>query len=120
MTLGASMPSCICGTLQRSSRPACSPHHLRNQSQGIDSPRRTRPQSRREAVRLHVFLQRVWRLPDFKCAWDARRGAQQLAELFRKLDMTQEVFQCRTFTRLKQLEYPIRTQQIDEHFFWKE
>ena len=59
-------------------------------------------------------------LPDFKCAWDARRGAQQLAELFKKIDMNQEVFQCRTFTRLKQLEYLIRTQQIDEHFFWKE
>ncbi len=59
-------------------------------------------------------------LPDFKCAWDARRGAQQLHELFKKIDMTAEVFQYRTFTRLKQLEYLIRTQQIDEKFFWKE
>jgi nucleoside-diphosphate-sugar epimerase len=59
-------------------------------------------------------------LPDFKCAWDARRGAQQLYELFKKIDMPPEVFQHRTFTRLKQLEYLIRTKQIDEGFFWKE
>jgi hypothetical protein len=32
--------------------------------------------------------------------------------------MTKEDFEYRTFTRLKQLEYLIRTQQIDPHFFW--
>jgi nucleoside-diphosphate-sugar epimerase len=58
-------------------------------------------------------------LPGFKCAWDARRGAQQLYDLFRRIDMPPEVFGHRTFTRLKQLEYLIRTQQIDEQFFWK-
>jgi hypothetical protein len=59
-------------------------------------------------------------LPGFKCHWDARRGAQQLFNLFRRVDMTEEVFQYRTFTRLKQLEYLIRTRQIDESFFWTE
>ncbi len=57
-------------------------------------------------------------LPGFKCRWDARRGAQQLLDLFRRVDMTEEVFQYRTFTRLKQLEYLIRTRQIDDSFFW--
>jgi len=59
-------------------------------------------------------------LPNFRCAWDAKRGAAQLYELFKRIDMTAEAFQFRTFTRLKQLEYLIKTQQIDEHFFWKE
>ena len=58
-------------------------------------------------------------LPVFKCAWDAKRGAVQLYELFKRIDMTPEVFQFRTLTRLKQLEYLIKTQQIDDHFFWK-
>jgi nucleoside-diphosphate-sugar epimerase len=58
-------------------------------------------------------------LPGFKCAWDARRGAQQLHELFQQIDMQREVFQHRSFTRLKELEYLIRTQQIDDHFFWR-
>jgi nucleoside-diphosphate-sugar epimerase len=57
-------------------------------------------------------------LPTFKSRWDARRGAEQLLELFRRIDMTGEVFQFRAFTRLKQLEYLIRTGQIDSDFFW--
>jgi nucleoside-diphosphate-sugar epimerase len=57
-------------------------------------------------------------LPGFKCTWDARRGAKQLYDLFKRIEMPSEVFQHRTFTRLKQLEYLIRTQQIDDHFFW--
>jgi hypothetical protein len=32
--------------------------------------------------------------------------------------MTEEVFEYRAFTRLKQLEYLIRTRQIDENFYW--
>jgi nucleoside-diphosphate-sugar epimerase len=59
-------------------------------------------------------------LPGFKCAWDARRGAQQLCDLFKQIDMKTEVFQHRAFTRLKELEYLIRTKQIDNDFFWKE
>ncbi len=57
-------------------------------------------------------------LPGFKCDWNAQRGAQQLFDLFTRIDMTQEVFESRGFTRLKQLEYLIRTQQIDKDFFW--
>jgi nucleoside-diphosphate-sugar epimerase len=59
-------------------------------------------------------------LPGFACRWDARRGAEQLLQLFRRIDLTEEVFQFRTFTRLKQLEYLIRTRQIDENFYWTE
>ncbi|GAB4382594.1 MAG: SDR family oxidoreductase [Elainellaceae cyanobacterium] len=57
-------------------------------------------------------------LPGFKCEWNAQRGAQQLYDLFKQIDMTKEVFESRGFTRLKQLEYLIRTQQIDKDFFW--
>jgi nucleoside-diphosphate-sugar epimerase len=57
-------------------------------------------------------------LPGFKCDWDAQRGAQQLFEVFNHIDMTAETFFFRGFTRLKQLEYLIRTQQIDSSFFW--
>src|SRR5438067_9175138 len=65
-----------------------------------------------EKIRKHM--------PGFGCAWDARRGAKQLFDLFKRIDMTKEVFEYRTFTRLKQLEYLIRTQQLDDHFFWRE
>jgi len=59
-------------------------------------------------------------LPNFQCAWDARRGAKQLHDLFQRIDMQPEVFQHRAFTRLKQLEYLLRTRQIDDRFFWTE
>lgn len=57
-------------------------------------------------------------LPDFQCEWDARRGAQQLADLFGRIGLTAEEFQSRGFTRLKQLEHLIATGQIDRDFFW--
>ncbi|HEY9878950.1 MAG TPA: SDR family oxidoreductase [Leptolyngbyaceae cyanobacterium] len=57
-------------------------------------------------------------LPGFKCDWDAKRGAEQLCKVFKQIDMTEEMFTSRGFTRLKQLEYLIRTQQIDKDFFW--
>jgi len=57
-------------------------------------------------------------LPGFRCAWDARRGSKQLYDLFKRIDMTKEDFEHRTFTRLRQLEYLIQTQKIDAQFFW--
>jgi nucleoside-diphosphate-sugar epimerase len=57
-------------------------------------------------------------LPGFKCEWSVYRGAQQLYDLFTQIDMTQQMFEYRGFTRLKQLEYLILTQQIDKNFFW--
>lgn len=63
-----------------------------------------------EKIRAH--------LPKFECRWDARRGAEQLFNLFKRVDMTNEVFQYRAFTRLKQLEYLVRTHQLDDQFYW--
>lgn len=59
-------------------------------------------------------------LPEFKCHWNAKRGAKQLLELFNRINLTEDAFQCRSFTRLKQLQYLIQTRQIDEKFFWTE
>jgi len=57
-------------------------------------------------------------LPDFKCAWDAERGARQLFELFKRIDMKPDDFEFRTFSRLSQLQHLIQTRQIDDNFFW--
>ncbi len=59
-------------------------------------------------------------LPGFRCTWDARRGAQQLHDVFRQIDLSADLFNGRGFTRLKQLEYLIRTEQIDQNFFWRD
>ncbi|MBQ0919483.1 SDR family oxidoreductase [Hydrogenophaga aromaticivorans] len=54
----------------------------------------------------------------FKCKRNAKIGAEQLHEVFKRIDMPPEIFNFRAFTRLKQIEYLIRTQQIDDKFFW--
>lgn len=60
------------------------------------------------------------RLPGFRCEWDAKRGAQQLYNLFKQIDFTEEMFLSRGFTRLNQLKYLLDTGQINEDFFWCE
>jgi nucleoside-diphosphate-sugar epimerase len=58
------------------------------------------------------------KLPGFRCEWDARRGARQLAEVFTKIGFDAEMFNTRGFTRLKQIEHLIATGQLDADFFW--
>jgi nucleoside-diphosphate-sugar epimerase len=58
------------------------------------------------------------KLPGFRCCKNVAVGAKELRELFERVDMTSENFDFRAFTRLKQLEYLIRTRQIDDYLFW--
>ncbi|HLS55131.1 MAG TPA: SDR family oxidoreductase [Zeimonas sp.] len=58
-------------------------------------------------------------LPGFRCSWDARKGAQQLHDVFKRIGMDRSTFEAKPFTRLKQLKYLSATGQIDERFFWK-
>ncbi|MGH7794189.1 MAG: NAD-dependent epimerase/dehydratase family protein [Candidatus Binatia bacterium] len=58
-------------------------------------------------------------LPGFKCRDTAASGALELLEIFQRIDLTREMFESRAFTRLKQLEYLLRTDQIDDQLFWK-
>lgn len=58
-------------------------------------------------------------LPKFECEWDADKGVRQFHELFKQIELTKDQFEHRAFTRLKQLQYLIRTDQIDKSFFWK-
>ena len=57
-------------------------------------------------------------LPSFKCSRNARTGARELLELFRRIDMSTATFDFRAYTRLKQLQYLVRTGQIDQDFYW--
>jgi nucleoside-diphosphate-sugar epimerase len=59
-------------------------------------------------------------VPAFHAKWNAEAGAGQLYELFSRIDMNRESFEFRAFTRLKQLQYLLRTAQLDEAFYWSE
>jgi nucleoside-diphosphate-sugar epimerase len=60
------------------------------------------------------------KLPGFSCDWDAARGAQQLHDMFAAVALDAATFEGRGHTRLKQLEYLIRTRQLDSRLFWSE
>lgn len=57
-------------------------------------------------------------LPGFTCRYTLGDGARQLKEIFEEISMDRETFEFRSFTRLKQLEHLIETDQIDDEFFW--
>jgi nucleoside-diphosphate-sugar epimerase len=59
------------------------------------------------------------RLPGFKAQWTARRGAEQLYELFKRIDMSKDTYEFRAFTRLKQLKYLKHTSQVNDDLFWQ-
>jgi nucleoside-diphosphate-sugar epimerase len=58
------------------------------------------------------------RLPGFETRYDVARGARQLLEVFRAVDMSTELFEFRGHTRIKQIQYLLSTRQIDDHFYW--
>jgi nucleoside-diphosphate-sugar epimerase len=58
------------------------------------------------------------KLPGFAAQWTARRGAEELRRLFQRIEFSQDTYEFRAFTRLKQLKYLQRTAQIDDDLFW--
>jgi nucleoside-diphosphate-sugar epimerase len=57
-------------------------------------------------------------LPGFQCKRDAAMGAAELYHIFNSIGLTDDIFRHRAYTRLKQLQYLLDTQQIDDHYFW--
>jgi nucleoside-diphosphate-sugar epimerase len=57
-------------------------------------------------------------LPGFACEWDAAAGARELHDVFARISLTEEQFESRDYTRLKQLEYLRATGQVDDTLRW--
>lgn len=76
--------------------------------------------SRGDNRSYRVNFDRIHReLPGFRCRYTPRDGARQLRELFERIAMSEETYKFRAFTRLKQLKYLQKTNQIDGDFFWR-
>jgi nucleoside-diphosphate-sugar epimerase len=58
-------------------------------------------------------------LPGFRCAWDARRGARQLHDVYERIGLDAATFNARPFTRLKQIKYLSLSGQVDGSLFWR-
>jgi nucleoside-diphosphate-sugar epimerase len=57
---------------------------------------------------------------DFRAAWDVAAGAAQLHRVFQNIAMDPETFHGRGHTRLKQIQYLLKTGQVDDRLFWQE
>jgi len=67
-----------------------------------------------------VNFDRIHReLPGFTCRFTARDGARQLRAIFERIQLSDEIYKFRAFTRLRQLQYLQKTNQIDGDFFWR-
>ena len=58
-------------------------------------------------------------LPDFDCAWNVKKGAEELQEVFANVNFNQEMYNSRLYTRLKQIEYLKKEGAVDAQLFWK-
>ena len=58
-------------------------------------------------------------LPEFVCEWNAELGARQLFEVFSQVDLDELAFRSRNYTRLKQIQHLLSTDQIDDTFLWR-
>lgn len=57
-------------------------------------------------------------LPDFKCEYDVKLGAEEMKAIFEEIKMNKEVYQSRLYTRLKQIDYLKKEGKVDERLFW--
>lgn len=58
-------------------------------------------------------------LPHFQVKWNARQGAQELYEAYKRNNVTLEEFQSRRYVRLKQFEHLLATHQLDDTLRWQ-
>jgi nucleoside-diphosphate-sugar epimerase len=58
------------------------------------------------------------RLPGYRATWTAQRGAEELRQLFERIEFSQADYENRSYTRLKQLQYLQRTGQVNEDLYW--
>ena len=57
-------------------------------------------------------------LPGFKPQWNARRGAEELRDVYQKVGLTKEDIEGRMYNRLAQLKYLLDQGQIDQNLYW--
>ena len=58
-------------------------------------------------------------LPDFRCEWNAERGARQMRALFEHIAMDDREFNAAPYTRLRELQRLLKSRQIDSDFYWR-
>ncbi len=58
-------------------------------------------------------------LPEFKPAWNLRKGIHQIHENYLRYKMNNEKINSRHFIRLKQIQHLMNSQQINSDLYWR-
>lgn len=58
-------------------------------------------------------------LPGFACGWNVKKGAEELREVFEKINFNKDMYTSRLYTRLKQIEHLKEQGKVDKELFWK-
>ncbi len=58
------------------------------------------------------------KLPGFSADWDVRSGVIELREILDRIKFEERLLDSRQHRRLKQIQYLMNTNQIDDKFFW--
>lgn len=58
------------------------------------------------------------KLPGFSCDFNAEKGAEELYQLFKKIDLDADTFNAKPYTRLKQLKFLLKTEQVTDDLYW--
>ena len=58
-------------------------------------------------------------LPDFQPQWDARKGAAELYEAYKKVGLTLEEFEGTKYQRIAHIKYLISNELLDEELRWQ-
>jgi nucleoside-diphosphate-sugar epimerase len=57
-------------------------------------------------------------LPGFSCEYTAEDGAKELSDLFKRINMSEDLFLAKPYTRIKQLKFLLETRQLNSDLFW--
>lgn len=65
------------------------------------------------------FGKYVRTFPGYKLRWNARRGAQQIYESYRKFGLQKDEYEGPKYKRIAQIKYLLSTGQLDETLRWR-
>ena len=55
----------------------------------------------------------------YKPEWSLDRGAEELVELFKRVDFSEAHFRGRVCNRLPQIQHLLKTQRLDDELRWR-
>lgn len=66
-----------------------------------------------------VSFDKISRILDFKCSFSLLDGIDEMVRTYKSIDLKFAEFDSKNYTRIKQIQYLLKTKQIDNKFYWR-